>query len=187
MRLLLSLLAVPVWALGITVQPLPPCEFADTEATTYAPLLIPARNSRGLELSLEFNGTSSNNVEVALGHDADGDGRLDWRETSLMLGWDCGRYFVEHVESGERFEETADSVVLSRRLFWHSAVKRDRLMGVAVSNETGAAFTSFATNPPAWVHSSDWNLMRLTARGPDAPNERFSVDVLEAGFLIQLK
>ena len=57
-----------------------------------------------------FSGTPSNNVEIALGRDADGDGELSFDEAAVRLGWDCGVFFVERVVTGERFEEASVGV-----------------------------------------------------------------------------
>ena len=76
MRFLLMLVFLPAVAFGVTVGALPPSEYADTEVTAYADLQIPARNARGLDIEMTFTGAASNNVEIALGRDVDGDGRL---------------------------------------------------------------------------------------------------------------
>ena len=79
MRFSLMLVFPPVVAFCAILEPLPAPEYADTEATAYADLQIPARNARGLDIEMTFTGTASNNVEIALGRDADGDGRLSFR------------------------------------------------------------------------------------------------------------
>ena len=66
----------PVVAFCAILEQLPAPEYADMEVTAYADLQIPARNARGLDIEMTFTGTASNNVEIALGRDADGDGRL---------------------------------------------------------------------------------------------------------------
>lgn len=188
MRFSLMLVFSPVVAFCAILEQLPAPEYVDTEVTAYADLRIPARNARGLDIEMTFTGTASNNVEIALGRDADGDGRLSFHETEVALGWDCGRYFVERFSTGERFEEPASTDGGNlRRLSWHCPVKRGRLLGLAVSNETDAVFASLAADTPAWVYSADWNLMRLTARGVDAPGERFVVTPLLTGFLVDLR
>ena len=185
--LTVALLMASSAAFCVVLPTLPPAEFADTEVSEYADLRIPDRNARGLDIEMTFTGTGSNNVEIALGRDADGDGRLSFHEADVALGWDCGRYFVEHLSTGERFEEPAATDEISRRLSWHCPVKRGRLLGLAVSNGTDAVFASLATNTPAWVYSADWNLMRLTARGVDAPGERFVVTPLITGFVVDFR
>ena len=76
MRFPVWLLLLPSTAFGVAVGPLPTPEYADTEVSAYAGLRIPARNARGLDIEMTFTGTASNDVEIALGRDADGDGRL---------------------------------------------------------------------------------------------------------------
>ena len=188
MKRLTLLILLPISVLGATLSQLPAPEYADPEVTAYADLRIPARNARGLDIEMTFTGTASNDVEIALGRDVDGDGRLSFHETDVALGWDCGRYFVERFATGERFEEPAAADdEHPRRLSWHCPVKRGRILGLVVSNETDAVFASLAADTPAWVYSADWNLMRLTARGVDAPGERFVVTPLLTGFIVDLR
>ena len=55
---------------------LAPSPFADTEAQTNVSVQLDRPSLRQYRLALGLVGTPSNNVEVALGHDADGDGML---------------------------------------------------------------------------------------------------------------
>ena len=96
---------------------LPEPAFADTEVTAHHPLVLPPANINGLNLEIAFSGTPSNNVEIALGRDEDGDGELSFDEAGVRLGWDCGVYFIERVATGERFAvevSTAGCAVLLR-------------------------------------------------------------------------
>ena len=68
-----------LFVVGVTISQLPPSAYVDTEVTAYADLRIPVKNARGLDIEMTFTGTASNNVEIALGRDADGDGRLSFR------------------------------------------------------------------------------------------------------------
>ena len=190
MKSLAMAVLLPAMAFGVAVGPLPAPEFADTEVTAHHRLEQPAHGLRGLDFRLDFSGTPSNNVEIALGRDADGDGRLSLRETDLVVGWDCGRYFVERFATGERFEEPgvgADGA--ARSLAWHCALRKNGgvFRGFAATNEVGAAFASLAADPPGWLYSRSWDLMRLTARGVDARDERFFADVRTAGFAMTLR
>ena len=47
-----------------------------------------------LRLSVELSPSASNNLEIVLGHDADGDGVLGVDEGRLSVGWDCGAWFL---------------------------------------------------------------------------------------------
>lgn len=177
---------VPLMSFATVAPQLPESEYADTEVSTNL-VLNQGAHAGSFNLRLEFSGTPSNTVEVVLGTDVDGDGELSFDESGMRIGWDCGRYFIERVATGERFEETRIGTNdLSRVLDWQSEIKRHRIRTLAITNEAGAAFGIAVTNAPSWFYDGDWNLMRLTARGVDVQNERFVYAVTQRGFLLQL-
>lgn len=188
MKCLLIAVAVPVLAVGQSLPSLPVSEFADTEVSVCHPLVLPGTGVCGLNFDLEFTGTSSNNVEIALGRDSDGDGELSFDETGIKVGWDCGRYFIERASTGERFEELSVGTNGQNRILkWECFVKRQEMRGLSVHNEVGMSFVSVTSNPPSWLYDAEWNAMRLTARGPEAVDEHFEVDVRTRGLLILLR
>ena len=67
---------------------LPSVEYPDTEVVTNVAVF--AQGSCEYAFELAFLGTASNNVEIAFGMDADGDGALSVDEIRLSAGWDCG-------------------------------------------------------------------------------------------------
>ena len=67
---------------------LPPVERADAEVVTNVPLPALSRRAGRFAFSLGCRATSTNNVEIAFGADADEDGVLAPRETRLVVGWD---------------------------------------------------------------------------------------------------
>ena len=69
----------------------PPSEFADAESSVTVPL--PATEGRYLRLSLAFDPSPTNAVQVAFGIDANHDNNLAPEETSLRIGCDCGVWF----------------------------------------------------------------------------------------------
>ena len=190
MRLFTALLLVPVVAHGVTVEPLPPPGFVDTEVTAHHRLEQPTQGLRKLDFRLDFNGTPSNNVEVTFGRDLDANGSLAPHETDVVVGWECGRYFLERFRTGERIEESnVGTNDVERLLTWHYTLRKSGKVfkAFAVTNEVGAIFAQVSTNTPAWLYSRDWNLMRLTARGADVQGERFEVEVQSSGFSINLR
>ena len=185
-------LTLPFAAFGKTLSApaLPPPEYADTEVSACHPLNQSGEAVNRLDFRLDFNGTPSNNVEVAFGTDADGDRSLSLDETDVVIGWECGRYFIERYRTGDRFDETrVGTNGVARSLDWHYLVRNGRqtVQGFTVRNETGAVFADFSANAPDWIYNGKWNLMRLTARGVDVQDERFEVSVRNAGFVINLK
>ena len=192
MRFSLVLVVIPLAAFcsTFTVEPLPPQEFADTEVSACYPLNQSGEAVHRLDFCLNFNGTPSNNVEVAFGIDADGDRSLSLAETDVVIGWECGRYFIERYQTGDRIDEASVGTNgVARFLDWHYIVKNGRrvVKRFAATNEAGAAFTGLPANAPDWIYSGDWNLMRLTARGVDVQDEQFEVSVRNVGFTINLR
>ena len=184
----MAMAGLVLFGFGRTVPQLPPWEMADTEVSVCQTIDQGEVGVCGLDFRLEFSGTASNNVEVVLGRDVDGDGNLSFEESGIRVGWDCGRYFIERVCSGERFDElTVGTNGQERILGWTCAVKRHRMRGLAVTNEVGGVFTAITAEPPEWLYDPSWNLMRLTARGTDVLDEHFDIDVRNRGFLIHLR
>lgn len=191
MAALLAFAAAAAFAVsGKEMRRLPAPEFADTEVTAHHRLDQTGGGVRTLDFWLSFDGTPSNNVEVAFGTDADADGRLAPQETDVVIGWECGRYFVERFRTGERIEEDGIGTNgVARTLDWHYRVGKDRVefKSFTATNETGVAFTDLSATRPEWLYGRDWNLMRMTARGVDVQNERFFVDIQFKGFVMTLR
>ena len=83
---------------AVEVGALPGAEFADTEVSTNVVLSVGAARNRRLVFSVELQASPSNNIEVAVGCDADADGRLSLAESALVVGYDCGEWFVSGLQ-----------------------------------------------------------------------------------------
>lgn len=79
--------------------------FLDTESSVCLRVTNGVASQCGFGFDLEFFRTPSNNVEVAFGRDADGDGQLSFSETEMSTGWDCGTYFVDPFAEGRRYDD----------------------------------------------------------------------------------
>ena len=180
MRLLAALLLVPVVAFGVTVEPLPPPEFADTEVTAHHRLEQPTQGLRALDFRLDFNGTPSNNVEVALGHDADGDGALSLDETALSLAWDCGEWMVRG--EGSSFAKATEDESGNGISLVTSEPDTNGFVSAAVD-----VAVSRHKAKPAWLYDRSWDLLRVTARGVDAPLERVTLSTRVSGMMVLIK
>jgi len=101
----------------------------NTEVSTNLPLHVKAERVREFGLTLNAGNCVSNEVLVAVGSDADGDGDLSFDETAFVFGYDCGaRYFVDYI-SGTVDDTVSETVVVGWRSFdpaWNMAkvVKR---------------------------------------------------------------
>ena len=104
--------------------------------------------------SLELEATPTNNVEVAIGHDADEDGFLSLNEIALAVGYDCGSWFVRSVAS--------DTVAYS-------------------DAATSGAFRRTYEVRSRHVDPS-WNLVKVTCRGLGVASESVGVEFKQYGF-----
>ena len=201
----------PAYALPAVRPVLPPIEFADTETVTNVAFTAWERGLREFRFDLAFTGTASNNVEMAFGTDADGNGALSDGEVSVLAGWDCGELFIANNATDERFTEASTENAPAPeasgcpsvegaspegrkgpRVHVFSCVcemrSNGRVVNVACSNDSSTVFLDLAAAKPAWLHSLDWNMVRLTGRGENVRvGERFSAKITPSGFFFRLR
>jgi len=155
---------------------MPRVTHVDTEVTTNVVISSWRQGAAKFAFSLSCIATPSNNVEVALGTDADGDGVLAAGETDLVVGWDCGRWFVRQGADGEQFEDEASPVASMGSLSWEY-----RLTGagcparLSVKGDGAAIFGFLREESPEWLYGRNWDLMRLTGRGLYSSGVAFSI------------
>jgi len=141
-KILFLLTFVPAAALAVTVGQLPPSAYADTEASTNVAFSVDGAWRR-LKFRLALEMSPSNGVEVAVGTDADGDGRLSPDESAHVFGCDCGVWFSRDLAADDEFREAQPASGRCERTF---TLRRREL-------------------------DSSWNLLRVTRRGPDVGGE----------------
>ena len=81
-------------AFAVTVEPLPHGEYADTEVSTNIAFVVERPAMTRIEFTVSLDATPTNNVEVAIGTDANGDGSLAVEESAYVFGYDCGTWFA---------------------------------------------------------------------------------------------
>ena len=148
-----------VCSFGVEVPSLPPSEFADTEVSTNFTFAVGAFANRKLVFSLELAASPTNNVEVAIGCDADGDGHLSLDESDLTVGYDCGEWFVRSA--------ARDAVTYSE------------------ATETGTFRRTYEVRSRHIDPS--WNLVKVTRRGLSVSGETVSFAFVESGFGLTIK
>ena len=159
LTLVLSLFAPFAAAVaGVAVGSLPVPVYADTEVSTNFAFSVGEVQSRGIVFTVELQATPSNNVEVAIGCDADEDGSLSVDESGLCVGYDCGTWFVRSSAQDAVTAEDVDDSGVFRRTY---RVRARRV------------------NPL-------WNLVKVTRRGYGASAESVSVEMVEHGFRVRL-
>ena len=146
--------AAGLCSFGLEISSLPMSEFADTEVSTNFTFAVNEDGGRRLVFSLELEATPTNNVEVAIGHDADCDGHLSIDEAALTVGYDCGEWFVRSaVNDSVTYSDAATSGTF-RRTYEVRSRNVDPL----------------------------WNLVKVTRRGLGVANESVGVELKPHGF-----
>ena len=140
--------AAGLCSFGLEISSLPMSEFADTEVSTNFTFAVNESGGRRLVFSLGLDATTTNNVEIAIGHDADEDGLLSLDETALAVGYDCGEWFVRSAANDSvSYADVADSGTF-RRVY----EIRSRLV------------------------DPSWNLVKVTRRGWGVASESVGVE-----------
>ena len=166
---------------------MPRCEYADTEASTNVPFAFLRSGVRDFRFELGFEGTPSNNVQLAFGRDLDSDGVLSSDEADMTFAWDCGEWRIVSGTNQAYFASAAATANSAKRLGWNLRMKRMRMVRLDVLENGVALFPELADSPEPWFYSPDWDLLRLTARGVDAPAESARVALAVAGYAINLR
>ena len=179
-----------VFAHTIDVSPLPVSPYVDTEVTTNIVFNRHRSDVKEFELKFTLDCSPSNCIQVALGTDADGDGDLSFAETGAVYGWRNGRYFIEDVVAGKRYEHSigADERTGTQVFGVNMRTTRDYLPKTFLANIDGASvFTNLTTTVPTWLYQPKWNLMRITRRGADALSEWFNCKIGYSYFYITIR
>ena len=146
-------------AFAVEVAALPDAAFPDTEVSTNFTIAVGAVANRKLVFALELQASPSNNVEVAIGCDADEDGSISLDEAALTVGYDCGEWFVRSAANDSvTYSDVADSGVFRRTY----------------------EVRSRHVDP-------SWNLVKVTRRGFGVANENVTVETVETGFGLTIR
>ena len=100
--MLLPFLFAPMSVFAVTVSELPSAEFADTEVSTNIAFVVERPAMSRIEFTVALDATPTNNVEVAIGMDGNGDGNLSVEEAAYTFGYDCGTWFCRARASFQR-------------------------------------------------------------------------------------
>lgn len=160
----LAVLAIPALAARVAA-PLPPSSpYADTESVTNVTFGAGVPGDNVFAMSLELDASPSNNVEVAFGCDANGNGTLDDSEASFAVGWDCGEWFFRDIAA-----DIADSCVGAcgrKKLEWDLRLDKS-LSPKTLHAQVGGLALPFIMTPT--MYDPSWNVARVTVRGLGNP------------------
>lgn len=163
------------------------CEFADTEVTTNCPFSFASPFVIDFRLTMEFDSTPSNNVQIAFGRDSDADGVLSADETGMILAWDCGEWILFGTNALPFAVSSSVDTNAHKVLRWDLRLKRKTPKRLLLTENGLSVFPDFAPVPEPWFYDRTWDMFRLTARGIDDPAESFVVELDEKGALIFLR
>jgi hypothetical protein len=144
--------------------------YADGEASAEVPLPAPGPNDRTLEVTLSFEAPAEGNAEFALAES----GAAGPDGTALVVGWDCGEWFVSGDRLRKRFQAPAAPFTGPRALTMGMRLGRGgapvRVWFVEQGGGVSAA-AGFGPDAPeavlAWLAGSAgaWDTLRATSRG----------------------
>ena len=160
--ILAMILFFPMLAFAVTVEPLPPSEFADTEVSTNVAFAVERPAMTRIEFTVALDATPTNNVEIAIGTDANGDGNLAVEEVAHVFGYDCGKWFKREMEV---FDCSDCSIVRSNgegRVEKTFVLKRRQL-------------------------DTAWNLVKVTRRGCGSTCELVEAKGRKPGFKLEVR
>ena len=180
-------LAGTAWSASLQPERLPRSPFADTEVTTNCPFSFASPFVADFRLTVEFDSTPSNNVQIAFGRDSDADGVLSAGETDMTLAWDCGEWILFGTNALPFAVSPAVSTNAHKVLRWDLHLRRKSPERLVLTENGQSLVPDPVPAPEPWFYGRDWNMFRLTARGIDDPAESFTVDLNEKGALILLR
>ena len=161
-KLLATILSLPVAAFATAVESLPPSGFADTEVSTNIAFVVDRSEISRIEFTVALTATPTNNVEVAIGTDANGDGNLAVEEAAYVFGYDCGKWFCRDREGKVKVEGEQWNGAPYSRLSHTFILKTKKL------DET-------------------WNLVKVTRRGFGSVCELVKVEGRLPGFKLEVR
>ena len=164
---------------------LPSVEYVDTEAPTNVPFTAWQEHVGKFKINLTCRTTATNNVQFAFGRDADDDGILSLEESDLVVGWDCGKWFVQGGYDAERIE-TAVGTGDGQTLAWTVRLSPVTATPVSVT-ATVDGTPVFGGVDAGMFYRKNWNTFRLTGRGLADSAESPVVQILPDSLTILMR
>ena len=175
-----ALMFLPMAALAVTVEPLPPSGFADTEVSTNIAFVVDRAIMTRIEFTVELDATPTNNVEVAIGTDADGDGDLSVEEAAYTFGYDCGKWF-------KRTQSKSEVEVEQWNLSSYSAGQPEQEGNILCSTSTSRFdYSSHTFVLKSRQLNTAWDTVKVTRRGYGAACELVKAKGCKPGFKLEV-
>ena len=157
----------------------PPSEFVDAESSLTVPL--PTTEGRHIRLTLAFDPSPTNAVQVDFGIDANHDNDLAPEETTLRVGIDCGELQVTVRGEGEQWN-----------LLSYSAGQPEQESNILCS-PSPSTFTYSSPSPLTFTlkqpsaASSRWTHAKITTHNLAITNLTITANFYSKGFALLLR
>ena len=129
--MLLPFLFAPISVFAVTTSNLPSAEFADTEVSTNIAFAVERPAMTRIEFTVALDATPTNNVEVAIGTDANVDGNLSVEESAYAFGYDCGTWLCRERDKNKIENTAVDLDLLPRPQLSHTFILKRRQLDTA--------------------------------------------------------
>ena len=156
-----SCLSVP--AFGATIPGLPQSAFADTEVSTNIVFVVERPAMTRIEFTVALDATLTNNVEVAIGTDANSNGNLAVEEAAYVFGYDCGAWFCRARDENKIESSTVNLNLQPQPRLSHIFILKRRQLDTA------------------------WNLVKVTRRGCGFACELVEAKGRKPGFKLEVR
>ena len=163
MKMLLPFLFAPMSVFAVTVEQLPPSEFADTEVSTNIAFVVERPAMTRIEFTVALDATPTNNVEVAIGTDGNGDGNLSVEESAYVFGYDCCSWFCRARDENKVEAAAVDLNLQPQPRLSHTFILKKRKLDTA------------------------WDMVKVTRRGFGAVCELVKVEGRKPGFKLEVR
>ena len=183
------LIAASLQSFSATVSsgPLPPCEFADTETSTNCMFSTARTGSQVLSFQISLLASPSNNVEIAIGQDANADGMLSADETAMVVGWDCGEWSVRNDRCKHHLRADASTDDASKTLVWEVYGINGSARAIKATENGHPIDFGLDGCPPDWTFSDSWDLARFVVRGVDSADETYLARFFANGTSVRVR
>jgi len=161
----------------------------DTEVYTNIVIKASQNELRKIDVDMQFIGSPTNNVQIAFGHDADGDGDLADEEAQLTFGWKSGRRFLSFPFEEYRIaDEVAAQEAGSHRLHFVAQFNgQQRPVSFSLRDNVSACLTNFVAQAHDWSGVGSWNICKVTRRGVNEALEQIDVYAVSDYFVIKIR
>ena len=163
MLMLVIVFNVSISAFGVTVSALPQSEYADTEVSTNIAFAVERPAMTRIEFTVALDATPTNNVEVAIGTDANSDGNLAVEEAAYVFGYDCGAWFCRARDENKIESSTVNLNLKPQPRLSHIFILKHRQLDTA------------------------WNMVKVTRRGCVSACELVEAKGRKPGFKLEVR